>query len=262
MSERYYELALLRTGVSAKVTERELAVDLDVLKPEDLIFNDVELNRRRAEGDIVFASGGGSLLLGGRHLLVVRRQSDARIHPGKFSLFTGRSDSLEERENPQLLVRELFEELLLFQKDRLIWPLNTAVQPLIDKTYAALGHDHAAATPVAFHALPMPARRLTVASRGAVHRLNLTWHLSSRGDLNVLQLYSVDLRLEELAARDGEGLGRSIWAYDLETATATPLGTEAKGQALSRADMTEHLAFVTDNLAARTARTTVTARTT
>jgi len=262
MSERYYELALLRPGLSAEVSALELAVDLDAVTPGALVFNDVELNRRRVDGDIVFASGGGSLLVDGRHLLMVRRQADARIHPGKFSLFTGRSDNLEEREDPRLLVRELFEELLLFRGGRLIWPLNTEFQPLIDKTYAALGHDRAAATSVAFHALPLPARPLTVSSRGAVHRFNLSWHLNSRGDLNVLQLFTTDLRLEGLTASDGEGLGRSIWAYDIETATATPLGMGTRGQALSRADMTEHLAFVTDNLAAKDARTVATERTT
>lgn len=262
MSERYYELALLQTGFSAKVTAQELAVDLDAVTADNLVCNDVDLNRRRSDDDIVFVSGGGSLLLGGRHLLVVRRQADARVHPGKFSLFTGRSDSLEERENPHLLVRELFEELLLFQEGRLIWPRNAEFQPLVDKTYAALGHDHATATQLAFHALPLPTRPMSVASRGAVHRFNLTWHLSSRGDLNVLQIFATDLRLEGLTARDGEGLGRSIWAYDIGSATVAQLGADTKGHALARTDMTEHLAFVADNLAASHARIAATARTT
>jgi len=262
MSGRYYELALLRAGISARVSAQELAVDLDGAGTDNLVCNDVELNHRRTDGDIIFVSGGGSVVLRERHLLVVRRQDDARIHPGKFSLFTGRSDNLEERENPRLLAREMFEELLLFQEGKFIWPVNTAFQPIIDEVYISRGQGRATAMQVAFHAQPLPAGLLTVTSRGAVHRHNLTWHLGTRGELNVLQLFAADLRLDGLTARDGEGLGRSIWAYDLETATATPLGTGAKEQALSRGDMTEHLAFVTDNLAARNARTTATARTT
>src|ERR1700704_6167845 len=110
MSGRYYELARLEPGRTVAFSVEQMTVNLDATGAADLICNDSDLALKREQGDILYVSGGGSVVLGGRHLLIVERESSARIYPGKFSLFTGRADNLGERENPGLLARELFEE--------------------------------------------------------------------------------------------------------------------------------------------------------
>lgn len=250
MSGRYYELARQQPGSAAGISAQQMTINLDATVAADLICSDSDLARKRKNGDILYVSGGGSVVLAGRYLLVVQREANARIHPGKFSLFTGRADGLGERENPSLLARELFEELLLYRGGQLVWPLNPQYQQIIDRIYTGLGHKRDEAVGVAFGSLPLPTRPLVVTSRGVTRRFDLAWHLSSKGEINVLQLFSVDLRPQDLVARDGEGLDRSIWAYDMESSGATPVGAGAGQRKLNDADMTEHLAFTIRSLAA------------
>jgi hypothetical protein len=252
MSARYYEVAMLAVGRSAAFGAMELSVDLDATTADDMICNDGDLLTRKTKEGLLYVSGGGSVLVSDRYLLVVERETRARVHPGKFSLFTGRADNLAERENPSLLVREFFEELLLYRNGKLVWPQNTEYQDIIDRAYAEMELDPSGAVAVAFNRLPLPTRQLAVTSSGKTRRFDLTWHISSKGEINVLQLFSADIPLEELSARDGERLGRNIWAYDVKSCEAFPVsGTSGhvSRRKLTPADMTEHLSLVINSLA-------------
>ncbi|MGE3609173.1 MAG: hypothetical protein AB7I27_06260 [Bacteriovoracaceae bacterium] len=67
---------------------------------------------------IVWGAGGGTYLINKRYLPLVRRDLTAKTNPGKLTIATGLTDKIEELLNPKLLIRELFEEIVIVHKTK------------------------------------------------------------------------------------------------------------------------------------------------
>lgn len=256
---RFYQIARLVAGQTIFPGEAGLRIDLDAVTPDDMIENDVAFRAAIAPDMWFWLSGGGTLLLNNRHLCVVRRSPDARINPGKFSLFTGRADNAVERADPGLIVRELFEELLLYEGDALLVPRLAAIQPVINSAYDVMRQAGVVAerptrdlplTPV-----PLPARQVTIRHGGITREHWLTWIAGANNDVNILSLFAADCDLSQLKARDGEfhlhdgGVrmaSRAIYLLDLVGGQARPLSADGPAFIPQREEMTPPLQFLLD----------------
>ena len=256
---RFYQIARLTVGVTIFPSEEGLRVDLDGLTPADLIENDVAFRTAAAPDVWFWLSGGGTLLLNGRYLLVVQRSLDARVNPGKFSLFTGRADNDAERADPALMARELFEELLLYEGSTLLTPRVDAWQPVIDAAHAAMRAagiiEPGSARDIILTPVALPTRPVVIRHRGAEREHALAWTAGANNDINALFLFAADCDIARLAARDGEfhvaggnahKAGRQIFLLDLLEGFARTL-SEGQPVCLPQRDaMTPPLQFLLD----------------
>lgn len=252
---RHYNVARLRRGHGVFIDGPALRVDLAAVGPDDRIENDAAMLAACHPDSFFFVSGGGTVLIGGRHLLVVRRGERALFNPGHLSLFTGRADGPEELENPRRLARELFEELVMFADGRMLSPRCPAFQSIIDAVLVRAGR--ADGVPLPLRQMPLQPGRLTIC-RGPRTLLDgpSFWHANARNDINVLFLFEADLELSRVVAEDGEpsehGGGRIVAALDLETMTLVDLTVPPQRRAPIDAralPMTEHLAAMIDAMA-------------
>lgn len=244
----YYSIARLRRGSGVVINGFDIDVDLDAIGHDDRIDNDVSLIAARDVDSYFYVSGGGSLLLGGRHLLVVRREADARVNPGRLSLFTGRADNSSEWESPWMVVRELFEELVLFADGEMLYPRCRRFQAIIDTVYSKAERGTGS---FALNLIETDLSTGTLKVRRAgrtVCEMQSFCHINSQNDINLLFLFEADLDLGRITAIDGEsgsGLNcREIGALDLETMEYTDLSGSAVATTecdASRLPMTEHL---------------------
>lgn len=210
---RYYHIACLDKKKAVDIDGGTIRVDLSTIGENGHVMDDVALLERVSPETLFFLSGGGTLLVNHRYLLMVEREQTARVNPGQFSLFTGRADGLQEWENPPSVTRELFEELLLYKNDVLLYPRNGTYQTIIDATYLAATRTSNA--PVALALVDMCNGTLEVVRDGkTIYAAPAFWVISAQGEINLLTLFKLNINLEELSARDGEG-SRSIAALDL-----------------------------------------------
>lgn len=256
---RFYQIARLVVGRSVFPDETGLRIDLNTLSPGDLIENDVAFRAAIAPDAWFWLSGGGTLLLNNRYLCVVRRSPDARINPGKFSLFTGRADNDAERADPALIVRELFEELLLYEDGTLLMPKLPAVQPVIDAAYGAMRQAGIVAEgpscDLPLIPVMLPRRQVTIRHGGATREHWLTWITGANNDINILSLFAADCDVSQLKARDGEFhlqdgsvrmAARTVYLLDLLDGHARPLSADGTAFIPRREQMTPALQFLLD----------------
>src|SRR5258708_342710 len=95
------------------ISKDHIVVSLDQIGAYDIIDDDVKFNASLNQEGLYWISGGGTYIINHRYLIVVKRPETSRVNAGFFSIFTGRSDGYDEWINPMLVVRELFEELIL-----------------------------------------------------------------------------------------------------------------------------------------------------
>lgn len=244
----HYHIARLERGNGIVFDGKTLRVNLDAVGPDDHIVDDKDFVAKRHPDYYTYVSGGGSVLIDDRYLLVVRREPDARINPGLLSLFTGRANGPDEWAQPLKVVRELFEELVLCSEGRLLYPRCARLQPMIDSVYSAAGCKDTAVS-FKLEEIPLITGSIEVTSGGvSAVPIPAFYHVNSRNDINVLRLFRTELDMNLLTARDGEhgmASGRTIAAIDLTTMTLKPL-SDAPAQfepvGISPAGMTEHLA--------------------
>lgn len=210
---RYYDIARLDRE-AVQVAGSQLSVDLSCVGDKDHITDDVSLLAQSGPDSVFYLSGGGTLLLNRRYILMVQREATARVNPGQFSLFTGRADGPKEWRYPPLIVRELFEEMEIYGNGLLLYPQCEAFQPVIDAVYAAAGRPCGKALPLEL--LPLANGKLHV-REGKVNLFQdeVFWVMSARGEINLLYVFIATLDLDQLSMRDGEG-SRDIFALDLE----------------------------------------------
>ena len=256
---RFYQIARLTEGKTILLDAEKLRVNLDSVAPADLIENDVAFQAAIAPQTWFWLSGGGTLLLNGHYLPIVRRASDARVNPGKFSLFTGRADNTRERAQPDLMVRELFEELLLFEGGTLLVPQLEDCQGIIDTAYKTV-HDAGVTNDVPQRPLPLTrvllkTRPVAIRYQGVEREYQLSWTAGATNDVNVLYLLAAQCDLPHLTAQDGEfrggqnkatGPGREIYLYNFHSRMAHALTRPGDQRAIAREDMTEALRFLED----------------
>lgn len=228
------------------------------------VHNDVELLKSQQKGECLWVSGGGTYLLNRRYLLTVQRPMDAKVNPGKFSLFTGRADSSEELLQPGLLIRELFEELLLYSGEQLCKPICEEFQGIIDRVYAqfptALGIDVAEAVPLPLQTIELIPKTVTVINEGKLWKYPLNFHVSPNKDVNILFLLAGQIDLSSLLAQDGEyhiesgtivRHKRNIYLYDVGTSLGQNISIPEHRQdavEISLSAMTSHMRYLVESV--------------
>lgn len=261
---RYYQVAGLKPGSEIVEDAHALRVDLSGAMLRPFSYNDEDILATRRKGEYIWASGGGTWLLNDRYLPVVQRARHARVNPGKFSLFTGRADNTEELLHPELLVRELFEELVLFSGHRLYRPVFEGFRGIIDQVYtrleADLGLDIAAAIPLCLDHLLCAPKMVSVTDQGTRWEGKLDCHVNSNGEVNILFVLAGDVDIDKLQAMDGEyhladgkavRQNRSIYLYDLHTAMGKDITIDSRaGEPVLIAveAMTEHLHHLVESV--------------
>lgn len=250
---RFYEIAKLNLGESIFIDSEHIEVDLTFA--DRIVVDDNGFRSALGPNAAFWVSGGGTAVIRGRYLPIVQRSQTAINNPGKLSLFTGRADNRGEWLEPRTLVRELFEEMILIADGRPVRPAIPVGQSIADAAWQRILRSGAAldSAPIAvpFHPIALPTRHVEIRNgvERAVH--DLCCHMNSRGDVNVLFAYAVDLDPATLTARDGEYTEyngtidfheRSIFLFDAIELTIRPLSGAGPERPIDpTATMTEHL---------------------
>ncbi len=161
---------------------------------------------------------------------------------------------------PRLLVRELFEELILFTGHCLLRPYCEGFLGVIDDVYIKLktdlGLDIAASEPLHLVHLLCAPRMVSVTDNAARWEGILDCHVNSNGEVNMLFVLAGDADIDRLQAMDGEyslvdgkavRQNRNIYLYDLHTGTGKDITIDRKrGELVPIPEnaMTEHLRYL------------------
>jgi len=238
-----------------------LYVDLTSAQQRKEINNDVDVKYSLSKGQSIWVSGGGTYLLNKRYLIIVQRSSDSIVNPGLFSLFTGRADGLGELQSPRLLIRELFEELILFSNNKIIIPACEEYQNIIFETYKriskVIGFEIENAKRIYLQSMPLKSKDVVIENNGTIWRDKLTYHKSRNNDFNVLFVLSGEIELNSLEALDGEFnydhdnnvimQKRNIFLYDIYNSTIQNITKNSMDQKISKVSndlFSEHLLFL------------------
>lgn len=119
ITDRHYRLAIAEFGKYWEISS---------------YLNDLErwtvFNKDSKQGckefiPVFFAGGGGVLFDRYGQFPLIKRSGSAPTNPGKFTIPTGRFDSTEEILEPDLMVRELWEEVVVYKCDKIVpgWQL-------------------------------------------------------------------------------------------------------------------------------------------
>lgn len=246
---RYYDILRLKAGEGILFDKNLITIDFEKVIKEDVIQNDAQLNASLHPNHYFFVSGGGTFLLQNRYLLTVKRSPTARINPGKLSLFTGRAEGPHEWNEPWRVVRELFEEILLFDGLKLLYPRFLPYQEVIDEVYKIHFKDiilrDAERMDLHLEKISISNCILKMLNRGKVTEYQAFTHINSRNDINILSLFSIAVDPERLVVKDAEepNSKRVIFLLDIETECLREVSQNSadKFHVVSRADMTEHL---------------------
>jgi hypothetical protein len=204
----YYSVIKLEKDNEIFIGEQLLKVDVSGIKEKDAVGNDMDLISATEKGFCNWVSGGGTYLVNDRYLVVVKRALETAVNPGKFSLFTGRSDDHNERINPRGLVRELFEELILYSGDKFLYPKCSKYQNIIDCCYKDFERFENLIPSESFDLelkeTDIDDRSIEIVNGNSKEEINLTWHVNGVNDVNVLFLFKVNTDIKNIYARDAE----------------------------------------------------------
>lgn len=241
-----------------------LEVDVTHALRRSSVHNDVDLLMLQQRGKYLWVSGGGTYLLNGRYLLTVQRPIDTKVNPGKFSLFTGRADCPEELLRPDLLIRELFEELILYSGERLYKPVCEEFQGVIDSVYAKLstmlGLDVVDAVPLPLRAIELATKNVTVIHEDGLWKRTLDFHVSPNKEINILFVLAGHIDLSSLLAQDGEyhvekgktiKHKRNVYLYDIQTALGQNISAVGRSQdkvEIPLNAMTGHMRYLVESV--------------
>lgn len=205
-TRRYYQVASLKqhNGVSLQGDD----IHIDLTGSFD-VHNDFEFLDNRKKGRYFWVSGGGSYLINGRYIPIVRRSNKENVNGGTFSVFSGRSDNMTECLNPRLLLRELFEELLIFNSNGILKPQLIGFQKQIDLIYnrlASIFEFDLSERSLLLNEIPLHSRKnVRIELDGHVVNESLSIAFCNERDLNALYLFAVECPdLDDCYALDGE----------------------------------------------------------
>lgn len=255
----YYSVVKLKKGRDIFIDNVALDVDTSCLIGKDDVTDDLALIQSTDKAYYNWVSGGGTYLINSRYLVVVKRSKDSLVNPGKYSLFTGRSDNHNERINPEKLVRELFEELILYYDDKLLYPIYAKYQKIINLCYRKLKTTNFFPTSESINLileqLNIDRRCVNLLSKDIKEKHNLSWHVNSDNDINILFLFKVDLDIERISAYDAEYHleekktifhNRKIFLLDIETSKLINISNkdEIHSERYSAKRASEHLDYL------------------
>lgn len=249
----FYEVLTLRQGRGIAIDQNRVTVNLAEISPIKALRNDAELAENTHPENYFWLSGGGTFLFQGRYLLLVRRPEQATTNPGKFSIFTGRSEGFAEWIEPWKVARELFEELLMFQNGALLKPRNERYQTVIDDAYRnhlqRLGCAPAECSEIEVEELPLEGREITVKYRGKEESFYSFVVVTDRKEINLVTVFSVDLDPFTLDFQDNEEAEQPRGTFILDLQKSRVAGEwllTGRDAPISRTEMSENLKGVLD----------------
>ena len=247
----YYSILHLQLHDRISINSDVISVDIRGIRSTEIITNDHERDARRKPGSFFFVSGGGSYIVDERYLLVVQRDANTLVNPNMYSLFTGRSNDAHEWINPDLCVRELFEEVTLYVDGGMVSLINQRFQSLIDSHYKTDSKSKKS-TPLQINLVEQSTLNLVITSDHGSNEHKLPLIVSKNGDINCVFVFDLEVSLSRLSAIDKEdgGLERKIHVIDIETLSIKPLANfdSNNWKALDNLEMTDNLIAVINDL--------------
>lgn len=248
----------------------ELQVCLDGAEPIGTIEELLERKARAQPGERLWISGGGVYVLNGTWVPLVRRDLQSPINAGRLTVSSGRADSTEELVRPQLLIRELFEEIVIYESGQPLLPevkeyrKVLSVERIVNGacTRANLPWDSPRVLPSTL--LRSGSDRLIITRAGKIfHYEDQTLHINYKnGEINLLQAIAVNtVSLSQLSYRDTEtvavagrnqALNREIYLYNLLTTKIlhhNPDGPDK--EVFNPPELTAHAEFLLNRLKSR-----------
>lgn len=225
---------------------------------KNTLMNDQALSKKLDKHSYVWVSGGGSYLANDQYLIVLKRSANAKFNPNKYSLFTGRSDNVRELLNPTLLTRELFEELILWNGKKLLYPQHPSIQKIITQTYRKLSRQLPSKSKILMPLkdIKLKTKKILIHNKNnKILQFRQNFHINKKNEINVLNLYAVNVDLDTLRAMDGEA-HRDIFLMNLRNSTLKNISSEKQSKKplkISSSQMTEHLQYLIKCLKERTA---------
>jgi len=217
LKKKYYFMLHARLNERLFIDADQITVNLSEIQESEIILNDAERNSHIELDSYFYLSGGGSFLIDGRYLLVVKRDVNVMVNPGKISLFTGKSNNYQEWLDPSLCTRELFEELTLFYDGKLLLLRNKEFQPVIDSSYA-LAYRSEEALFTEIDLLTKPLTKLNLKTDEGDLQHNAMMVISESRDINCINLFSLNVSIDKLDAFDSEDNRsvRTIYLLDIK----------------------------------------------
>ena len=244
LKKNYYFMLHARLNERVFIDADQITINLRDIQKSEVIINDSDRNSRIGSDSYFYLSGGGSFLIDGRYLLVVKRDSNVMVNPGKISLFTGRSNNYQEWLNPSFCTRELFEELTLFYDGKLLRLSNKEFQPIIDSSYA-LSYRSEEALLTEIKLLTQSSTKLNLQSDQGSTQHNVMVVISESRDINCIFLFSLNISIDKLEAIDCEdGIdARQVYLLDINELTIKELTKTKKSSWVSimESDLTLNL---------------------
>ncbi|MHB1441606.1 MAG: hypothetical protein ACYCXO_02505 [Candidatus Humimicrobiaceae bacterium] len=242
------------------IKDNMLEVDLDKIDFKKTVTNDKQFAGEIGSDKFFWVSGGGTLLLNDNYILLVKRGKLSKVNPDKYSLFTGRSNSLKEALNPFLLLRELFEELLLFEDNFFLYPKCLKFQDIID---LAIGEADSVfkikkenkVKDFYLEEYACSNNDLVIRYKNKRQRFKMNYYINKNNDINLLFLLRGFLDIEKIHAVDGEYIkngsdilkqNRDIYLFnilDSEARNVTFPGSTEKLK-ISDEEFTEHCYYI------------------
>ena len=254
---KYYSVLGLDKLSQVSIHTDKIEIELEELESLCYLSDDHSVNAAKERGQLIWASGGGSLLINDYYLAVVQRSDKCLVNPGLYSLFTGRADGINEVLEPRLIIRELFEALVLFESDTLLQlevdGYEDVYHRVNQRNIQCLNHNKGKVRSIYAKRALLEPKEIIVKSRGNMNTYRSDVHISNSGEINILSLLEAKLTLEFLHGLDGEILervcndelkGREIFLCDLRDMSLLNISgrREAKmGDKIGQSDMTEHL---------------------
>lgn len=225
------------------------------------VINDEQLVASADPERYFWLSGGGTFVLEGRFAIVVERSAHSRINAGKLSLFTGRANDEAEWAEPRLLLRELFEELIVVDAAGQV-RLPSFASGWVDArgisrgAWERTGRRVLPSEDVVLEPIALAGSPLSITQGGETRVHEVLLHVNQLRDINVLYALSCDLALDAFWALDGEAddaYPRRIFALDIVTLVAinVTFGSQRDQIQVGDDQLTEHCSSLVRNLRQR-----------
>lgn len=256
----FYKLVLLKKNSSIFINENKLFINLDLVDFNNIINNDIIFKYNIAPDNYFWLSGGGTIIFEDNFIFLVKRNSDSNLNPGKFSIFTGRSNNLNEKINPNLIVRELFEELLIFKDNSYLYPKSNRFQKTIDNSFNDIDNIFNISTNYDIKYYNLESinylnKKIFIKYKGIENLFKLNYYINSKNDINVIFTFKSELDLNELSAVDGEyyfirnkviKLNREIYLFNFKNFQAFKFSKNKTQESikLEKENFTEHCFYL------------------
>ena len=235
----YYDIIKLQRSRDLFIKNREIIIQLDNIQVSDHVKNDVDFKRNLDLNHFFYISGGGTYLINERYLVVVKREAHSIVNAGRWSIFTGRASGSGEHRNPTLVLRELFEELLVYCGQSLCYPRNLRHQKIIDQAYSVRGQT---AANIDLREVDLSNCKLTVYEGARVlYSDNAFISINRNNDINMIFLFTLNCDLTQISFKDGEVDGRcprEIALLDLKNMTL--VGPQNLGEQRHDEELCDH----------------------